>query len=69
MMNDIEMANAILNQLAVEGAVEPMAEPIDESDCHPLDWADVVGITDEIFDEMYPGAEMVDENGFSWYVS
>lgn len=26
------------------------AEPIDEPDCHPLDYADVTGL----FDEMYP---------------
>jgi len=45
------------------------AEPIDEADCHPLDWAEVVGITDEVFDEIYPGAAMVDENGITWYVS
>jgi hypothetical protein len=47
-----------------------MAEPIDFEDCHPLDWAEVVGIADEIFDDMYPEAEMmVDENGTPWYVS
>lgn len=49
--------NAFLNQLANEGMVEPMAEPIDASDCHPLDWAEVVGIADEVFDEMYPDAD------------
>jgi len=49
--------NAFLNQLANEGMVEPMAEPIDDSNVHPLDWAEVVGIADEIFDEMYPDAD------------
>lgn len=66
---DADAINAILAELADREIIEPMAEPIDEADCHPLDWAEVVGVADEIFDEMYPGAEMVDENGFKWYVS
>lgn len=62
--------NAILADLADREMVEPMAEPIDASDCHPMDWAEVVGIADEIFDEIYPEAEiMVDTNGERWYVS
>ena len=70
-MFDFEEVNAILAELAEKNIVEPLAEPIDASDCHPLDWAEVVGISDEIFDEMYPDAEMktmVDEDGFVWYV-
>ena len=69
---DTDTINAILAELAEKNVVEPMAEPIDESDCHPLDWAEAVGIVDEIFDEIYPDAEMktmVDEDGFVWYVS
>lgn len=66
---DTDAINAILAELADREIIEPMVEPIDEVDCHPLDWAEVVGVTDEIFDEMYPGAEMVDENGCKWYVS
>lgn len=69
MLNDFEDINAILAQLADDGTLEPMIEPIDDANCHPLDWADVVGITDEIFEEIYPGAEMVDDNGRTWYVS
>ena len=64
---DTNTINAILAELAEQNIVEPLAEPIDASDCHPLDWAEVVGISDEIFDEMYPDAEMktmVDEDGF-----
>lgn len=71
MMYDFEDVNAILADLADKNIVEPMAEPIDESDCHPMDWAEVVGIADEMFDEIYPEAEMqemVDENGEVWYV-
>lgn len=66
---DTDTINAILAELAEKNIVEPMAEPIDASDCHPLDWAEVVGITDEVFEEIYPQAEMVDENGQTWYVS
>jgi hypothetical protein len=66
---DTDAINAILNQLAEDGTLEPMAEPIDEPDCHPMDWAEVVGVADELFDEIYPGSEMVDEDGNTWYVS
>jgi len=57
MMYDFEAINGILNDLADQNIVEPIAEPIDESDCHPLDWAEVVGIADEIFSEIYPESE------------
>ncbi len=66
MMNDFEDINAILNAMADDGMIEPMVEPIDLDDCHPMDYADVTGL----FDEMYPEPqEMVDENGQVWYVS
>lgn len=68
-MYDFEEINAILNEMADTGIVEPVVEPIDENDCHPLDWADVVGV--DVFDEVYPDANMktmVDEDGFVWYV-
>jgi hypothetical protein len=67
-MLNFDEVNYILNQMADEGIVEPMVEPIDEPDCHPMDYADVTGL----FDEMYPEPEMktmVDEDGFVWYVS
>ena len=54
---DTDTINAILAELAEKDIVEPMAEPIDESDCHPMDWAEVVGIADEMFDEIYPQAD------------
>ena len=51
-MYDFEDVNALLNDCAEAGIVEPMVEPIDEMTCHPLDWAEVVGV--DIFDEIYP---------------
>lgn len=59
MLNDFEDINRILAEMSDEG----MIEPIDENDCHPLDFADVTGL----FDEMYP-EPMVDESGILWYV-
>ena len=55
MMYAFEDINAILSVLAEQGIVEPVVEPIDENDCHPLDWASVVGV--DIFDEVYPEAD------------
>jgi hypothetical protein len=68
-MFDHEDINAILNDFAEKGILEPMVEPIDEDTCHPFEWAEVVGIEDEIFEEMYPHAEeMMDEHGKAWLV-
>lgn len=67
---DTDAINAFLAQLAEQDIVEPVAEPIDCADCHPMDWAEVTGLLDEVFDEIYPNAElMVDSEGNSWYVS
>ena len=65
-MYDFEEINAILNQLADEGMVEPMAEPIDASDAHPMDWAEVTGLADELADDIYP-EPVLDSNGNPWY--
>lgn len=66
-MYDFEDVNRILEELAEQGIVEPMVEPIDEDTVHPLDWASVVGV--DIFDEVYPDAEeMIDEHGEAWLV-
>lgn len=54
-MYDFEDVNAILAGMADAGIVEPMVEPIDDDNCHPLDWASVVGV--DIFDEVYPEAD------------
>jgi hypothetical protein len=52
--------NAILAELAEQNIVEPMAEPIDASDCCPFDYAEVTGL----WEEMYP--EPLDANDFVW---
>ena len=52
-MYDLDTINSILTDMADAGIVEPMVEPIDENDCHPLDWAEVVGCADDIFEEIY----------------
>jgi len=69
---DTDAVNAFLAQLATEQAVEPMVEPIDEPTCHPMDYAEVTGLADEMADEIYPDADfepvhMVDERGAVWY--
>ena len=58
-MLDFEDINRILAEMADEGILEPMIEPIDESNCHPLDWAEVVGCADELFEDMYPCADIL----------
>jgi len=64
-MQTFEHINTILNAMADEGILEPIAEPIDCDDCSPFDYAEVTGL----WDEMYPEPEeMVDENGSMWYV-
>ena len=48
-LENTDAINAILNQLANEGTLEPMVEPIDDPNnlTDFWDWADVVGIVDE----------------------
>ena len=53
MLNDFEDINRILSEMANRG----MVEPIDEPYCHPLDWAEVSGLLDEVLDKTYPYAE------------
>lgn len=49
LLEDTDAINAVLNQLADEGTIEPMVEPIDDPQnlTDFWDWADVVGIVDE----------------------
>jgi hypothetical protein len=54
-MYDFEDVNRILSEMRDEG----MIEPIDDDNCHPMDWAEVVGCADEIFDDMYPCADIL----------
>ena len=61
-MYDFEEVNRILAEMRENN----MAEPIDDPNCDPFDYAEVTGL----WDEMYPEPqEMVDENGEVWYVS
>lgn len=52
-MHDFDDVNRILNEMADHN----MVEPIDEDTCHPLDWAEVTGLLDEVFETIYPHAE------------
>jgi hypothetical protein len=56
MLNDFDDVNRILDELSADGIIEPMAEPCDEEGVHPLDWADAVGLWDEIGDILYSEA-------------
>lgn len=51
---DIDYANAMLAELAEQGILEPMVEPIDEPNCHPMDWAEVTGLADILVEDIYP---------------
>lgn len=65
-MYSFEEINSILNQMAEEGIVEQMVEPIDDpnTEVNFWDWADVVGAVDDFVPQ-----SMVDEDGEVWYVS
>jgi hypothetical protein len=60
MLNDFDEINRILNEMAEDGILEPLAEPIDSNDCSPFDYAEVTGL----WEEMYP--EPLDSNDFVW---
>lgn len=49
LLDDSDTINALLNQLADEGTIEPMVEPIDDPAnlTDFWDWVEVVGIVDE----------------------
>jgi hypothetical protein len=46
MLNDFEDINQILDEMTDEGIVEPIDDPSVQTDFY--DWADVVGVLDEI---------------------
>ena len=60
MLNDFDAINDILNAMADEGILEPMVEPIDEDNVHPLDWAEVTGLIEEIVSTVYPDAYIIE---------
>ena len=50
MLNDFDAVNRILDEMAEADILEPMVEPIDDPSIQTdfYDWAEVVGISDEI---------------------
>lgn len=54
MIHDLDEVNSLLADLAEQGILEPMVEPIDEPNCHPMDWAEVTGLADTLVDDIYP---------------
>jgi len=44
-VNDILMAHAC--------EVENMGEPMDFEECHPMDWAEITHLVDEVCDNLY----------------
>ena len=64
-MYSFEEINSILDQMAQEGTIEPMVEPIDDPsvEVNFWDWADVVGCVDD-----FVPVEMMDETGETWIV-
>ncbi len=54
MLNNFDEVNDILAGLAEQGIIEPMVEPIDEPDCHPMDWAEVAGLAEILVEDIYP---------------
>lgn len=54
-MLNFDEINGILNAMAEQGILEPMVEPIDDPSIQVdfYDWADVVGISDEIEPNVY----------------
>lgn len=48
-LEDTDTINAILSQLADDGTLEPMVEPIDDPSVEVdfWDWADTIGIVDD----------------------
>jgi len=54
-VDNLDTINAMLHQLADEGTLEPMIEPIDDPNNMTdfWDWAEVVGIVDEFVPNEY----------------
>jgi hypothetical protein len=55
MLNDFDEVNGILADLAEQGIIEPMIEPIDDPnlEINYWDWAEVIGIVDNLIPEEY----------------
>ena len=50
MLNSFDDVNRILAELADQGTIEPMVEPIDDPnlEINYWDWAEVIGIVDDL---------------------
>ncbi len=50
MLNNFDDVNRILAELAEQNILEPMVEPIDDPnlEINYWDWADVIGVVDEL---------------------
>lgn len=55
MLNNFDEVNGILADLAEQGIIEPMVEPIDDPnlEINYWDWAEVLGIVDNVVPEEY----------------
>jgi len=55
MLNNFDEVNGILADLAEQGIVEPMVEPIDDPnlEINYWDWAEVIGVVDNMVPEEY----------------
>lgn len=55
MLNDFDEVNGILAGLAEQGIIEPMVEPIDDPnlEINYWDWAEVIGVVDNVVPEEY----------------
>jgi len=55
MLNNFDDVNRILAELAEQGTLEPLVEPIDDPnmEVNYWDWADVIGVVDELIPEEY----------------
>jgi hypothetical protein len=43
-----------INRILAECAMNGMAEPLDFEAIHPMEYAEVTGLVDELIDEIYP---------------
>ncbi len=55
MLHDLDEPNSQLSYLAEQGIIEPMVEPIDDPslEVNYWDWAEVIGIVDNLVPEEY----------------
>jgi hypothetical protein len=64
LLENTDLINALLHELADRDILEPMVEPIDDPSVQAdfWDWADIVGVVDDFAPEI-----MIDEDDKAWY--